>query len=753
MSELTNFEKIRRLPWQIAGNAFNVVFWVTAAAGSVFILFLNEIGLDKARIGFLLSLLPFCGVTAIFTAPYVARFGLKRVFLLFFGARKIFAGTLLFTPLIVSHFGLRGAFIWVACAVLGFALCRAIAETAIYPWSQEMIPDSIRGKFNAFTNTISQILCIATVALSGYIIGQYQGLNKFIFIIAAGIVAGILSVWCFSFVPGGKPVSDIVSNGSHFRGMFNSLRDINFRRYMIGLSLVTIGAGSFTAFLPLFMKEQIGISPEYVVWLDIAMYAGALLSSFIWGWASDRFGSKPVMLSGPYLMLPLPLLCFILPRNSGASIQFAMVIYFLQGIGVTAWGLGLGRYLCVNAVPRAKKTPYMAVFYAGAGIMGGIAPILAGQLIKHTASINTTFMIFHIDSYSSMFAFSSVLLAASIMVLSLVRSDGALPMRRFVGIFLQGNPLLAVSTLLRYYRAPDEESRVSITEQLGYANNPMNNHELIEALNDPSFNVRYEAIIAIAHCRPDPELIDALMTVLGGSEPDLSVNVAWALGRLGDRSAIVPLREMLHSEHALLRARSARALATLGDTGSIPIFIDLFRAQADPGLRIAYAQSIGKMRCGQVVGEMLAFLKSLEDEMLRYEMTLALARILGDERRFITLWRQLKTDFATNTAIAILDVKNEWLAVFSNDSKTGHLVEAASSAFAQNEIAEGSKLVALFLRSISKKITQQDVLVTVISECAQQLEDAGSQRKEYLLLALHAAEAAAKYLSDEASQG
>jgi hypothetical protein len=370
-------------------------------------------------------------------------------------------------------------------------------------------------------------------------------------------------------------------------------------------------------------------------------------------------------------------------------------------------------------------------------------------LLKHAASVDMTFLVFHINAYTVLFAASIALLVASIMVLSRVRSDGALPMRKFVGIFLQGNPLLAVSTLLRYYRAPDEESRVSITERLGYANNPINNHELIEALNDPSFNVRYEAIIAIAHCKPNLELIDALLLVLGGSEPDLSVNAAWALGRLGDKHAIMPLREMLHSKHALLCARSARALATLGDTDSIPVLINLFRNQTDPGLRIAYAQSLGKMRCGQVIEEMLAFLKFLQDDMLRYEMALALARIVGDERRFITLWRQLKTDFATNAAMAILEIKHNWIAVFSHDARISHSVQAASSAFAQGQLQEGSRLTALVLRYVSKQITQQ-TLIVLLSECANQLEESGSQRKEYLLLSLHAVEAATHQAPDHA---
>lgn len=738
MSELTNLEKIRRLPWQLAGNAFNVIFWFTAAAGSVFILFLNELGLDKARIGFVLSLIPFCGISAIFTAPYIARFGLKRIFLIFFGARKAFAAGLLFTPFVINRFGPEGAFLWVSCCIFGFALCRAISETAIIPWAKEIIPDNIRGKFSGINSIIVQLVSIATVAIAGVVIGHYEGLNKFIIIIAGGLLCGITGVWCYSFVPGGKPAPNTASTGRHFHDMFHSLVDKNFRHYMAGLSLVTLGIGSLIGFIPLYMKEQVGLPSELVVWLDIGTYSGALLSSFMWGWTADRFGSKPVMLSGTLLMLPLPFLCFIMPRHSGTSTQVAMIITFLLGIAATAWAIGLGRYLYVSAVPVAKKTAYMAVFYAGAGLMGGTAPLLAGYLLKVCATIDTKFMIFQIDAYTPLFVFSTVLLIAGSIVLGHVRSDGAMPIRRFVSIFLQGNPLMAISSLMRYYRVPDEESRVSITERLGTANNPISNYELIEALNDPSFNVRYEAIIAVAHSKPDPELVDALILVLAGNEPDLSVNAAWALGRMRDKSAILPLRETLHSEYSLLCARSARALATLGDTASIPFFLEFFRTEADPGLRIAYAQSLGKLRYTEAAGEMLTFLLSLDDPTLRSEMALALGRIIGDERQYITLWRQLKEDMDTGTAKAILGLKTN-LSQFASDAKElKKKADCASTAFAHGDHKKEAALLAEFLQAILDRTSDEQTVALILAECIHQINELGTSRMEYILLALHA---------------
>ncbi|MFI4910027.1 MAG: MFS transporter [Sedimentisphaeraceae bacterium JB056] len=736
MSELTNLEKIRRLPWQLAGNAFNMVFWVTAAAGSVFILFLNELGLDKAKIGFLLSLLPFCGISAIFTAPYVAKFGYKRIFLIFFGARKIFTASLLFTPLIISAFGSQTGFVWVSCCIFGFAMCRAISETAIFPWMQEVVPDNIRGKFSSFSNIINQLLSVITIAISGYIIGHYEGINKFVCIIAAGVLCGLVSVWCFFFVPGGKPAPLPLQGGSSLKEMLSPLKDNNFRNYMTGLAFVTVGICSTAAFIPLYMKEQVGLSSEYVVWLDIGMYSGALLSSFMWGWTSDRFGSKPVMLSGPYLMLPLPLLCFIMPRNSMAASQVAVIITFLLGVANTAWGIGLGRYLYVNAVPAAKKTAYMAVFYAGAGLAGGIAPLLAGRLLKAGASINTKFLFFTVDSYTPLFALSIVLLLIGAFFVSKIRADGALPMKRFVGMFIQGNPFMAVGSLLRYYKAPDEEVRVSITNRLGFANSPLSNHELIEALNDPSFNVRYEAIIAIANSRPAPELVDALVLVLGGNEPDLSVNAAWALGRIGDETAVFALRETLLSDYPLLKARSARALATLGDKASIPLFIELFRSEEDPGLKIAYAQSLGKLRYPQIIDEMLEYLCSLEDPLIRSEMGLALARIIGNESDYISIWRQLKNDLETSAAKITLSLKSDVTNSSFVDSELKDLAAKTCNAFARADNEQAAKLMSELADSVSKKTGRKPV-EKILQECSKKLKEFGLNRIEYIILGLY----------------
>ena len=136
ISGLTNLQKIRSLRWIAASGVMNTVFCAITVFGSVFILFLSELGLDKARIGFLISLLPFCGLLALLTARVVERIGYKRTFLIFWGARKIILIPMLFTPAILENWGIDAAFAWITGIILLFGICRAVGESASYPWDQ-----------------------------------------------------------------------------------------------------------------------------------------------------------------------------------------------------------------------------------------------------------------------------------------------------------------------------------------------------------------------------------------------------------------------------------------------------------------------------------------------------------------------------------------------------------------------------------------------------------------------------------------
>jgi hypothetical protein len=73
-------EKIKALPWNLVHGVLTNIFYLWTFGGSVFLLFLSELGLPKGQIGILLSLFPFSGLVALGFAPVAARLGWKRVF-------------------------------------------------------------------------------------------------------------------------------------------------------------------------------------------------------------------------------------------------------------------------------------------------------------------------------------------------------------------------------------------------------------------------------------------------------------------------------------------------------------------------------------------------------------------------------------------------------------------------------------------------------------------------------------------------
>ena len=652
-AEPTTVEKLRGLPWSIFSNSANTIFAQFTFFGSAFVLFLSTLGMSKVEIGFLLSLIPFAGLVALFIAPAVERFGFKRTFITFYGLRKLVTAGLLLTPWVVAAFGIQGMLIYVTIIMAAFSLFRAIAETGVYPWLQEYIPNSVRGKYSATNSVYTTIVGLASVAAAGYVLDTATGLSGYMLLIAVGVVFGFIAVWAATKIPGGAPVRATGSRTSTLRGMAEAARDRNFLRYLAGAALITLALVPMGSFLPLFMQEQVGLNAGAIVLLQSGTLVGNLVSSLPWGWASDRYGSKPVMISGLVLKILLPVFWFMMPRHSDASLYVALGIAVLVGISDMGWGIGSGRLLFVSVVPPQKKMQYMALYYAWIGLVGGLSQLVGGWILSYSVGFTGQWLGMAVDPYTPLFVLGFVLTIVTIVLFKGIRADNVFGVGEFAGMFFRGNPFLAVGALVRYYMARDERATVSVTERMGQAKSPLAVDELLETIQDPRFNVRFEAIISIARMPPDVRLTQALIDVVKGTELALQAVAIWALGRIGDMRALEPLRRALDSNYLSIRAHSARALGALHDITVVPLLLERLAHEQDKGLQMAYASALGNMHAAEAVPALLLLLHNTTNEGARLELALSIARIIGDEHYFIQLVRQTRSDMGTAVAQAL----------------------------------------------------------------------------------------------------
>jgi HEAT repeat protein len=262
--------------------------------------------------------------------------------------------------------------------------------------------------------------------------------------------------------------------------------------------------------------------------------------------------------------------------------------------------------------------------------------------------------------------------------------------------------------------------------------------ELLDALDDPRFNVRIEAVIAVARHGPDQRLIDALAEVLNGPEPALSTVAAWALGRMGDVRAVDPLRQAVqNSKYRSVRAHSIRSLGVLGDLESVPPALAGVGEESDIGLLLAYSSVLGRLQVTEATSQLLALLASSPSRSSRREMALALARLMGDENNFVTLLRQCDQEAGTALAQAILAVRKRLDKADGDAGASSAALDQSARTLARHEIADGIGQLAGAIRLLPMD-EQAPHVRALLEESALRMEQFGVQRMEYPILALHA---------------
>ena len=148
-----------------------------------------------------------------------------------------------------------------------FSISRTLAETAIWPWSQEYMPRQLRGQISGVTS-----LMILPAALLGSLLVQLwldsrTGVERFFPVILIGIVIGVGSAFVLLGLGGGKPRHGSARGMDAIRGMAIPARDGNFWLYLFSSGTQFFVYTVINLFVVLFFRERLGISSGQLVLL------------------------------------------------------------------------------------------------------------------------------------------------------------------------------------------------------------------------------------------------------------------------------------------------------------------------------------------------------------------------------------------------------------------------------------------------------------------------------------------------------
>src|SRR3569623_3391981 len=373
----SDYDKLRRIPFLYAFNMLNMAA-LLCTVNTPLALYAAELGVEKGQIGILAGLMPFAQVLCIAFLPLVMAHSQRNITALAYGSRYIFVLPWLAAPFLASP---TQVFWLLFAATSAFAISRTLAETAIYPWSQEYTPRLVRGRISGLTS-----VAILPIALGGSLLVQlwldgHTGIERFFPIFVVGAIFGLTSVLSLMGLRGGHPRPDSPRGLDAIRAMRAPIRDGNFWLYLYSSGTQYFGYTAVNLFLVLFFRERLGLSSGQLVLLAALVPVGGAVGGLIAGWFVDRYGTRAIRITLQGLQVVV-LLCLLFVHSDIPSKELiAGFAFFIFGL-LFQCCISVGGIYMLNYVPPAQKENYMTLAYASDGIIGGGAPFLAGLLLQ-----------------------------------------------------------------------------------------------------------------------------------------------------------------------------------------------------------------------------------------------------------------------------------------------------------------------------------------------------------------------------------
>ena len=272
-----------------------------------------------------------------------------------------------------------GLALLVAAMVAGRLLISGIITVRSVVWSLNYHRD-VRARSTARLHTLTSVVTVSVASLAGLALDNDPGYFRWIY--AAGLLPGIVGIWCFWHVdvPGElrqrieERRARTIATKSSLGGLRILWSDRNYGRYMLHQFISGLANMGIEAPIVYLVSRELGASflASISITLVIPFVTGLLALPF-WAKYLDRSHVVRFRYIQSYYLLACTLMLWL-----GAELGSLLVIGIARVIGGLvrsaggiAWQIGHNDF-----APRAGLSAYMSVHVTLTGIRGAIAPFL-----------------------------------------------------------------------------------------------------------------------------------------------------------------------------------------------------------------------------------------------------------------------------------------------------------------------------------------------------------------------------------------
>jgi Na+/melibiose symporter-like transporter len=267
-------------------------------------------------------------------------------------------------------------------SAFGFSLFRTLGSCAIMPLLYAKLPEEVRGRYFSTDQAVIGISGIVTLLFCALLFRLLPVYDAFMWQYLYAILGTVMTLYYLAKVKDPpKPANVDVSEILHETPSV-CLRRSPFRQYLI---FMTTSALMGTAFVPLkayYLKVEAGIGVDTILLYTAVQYCGAILGTFLIRHRIDRIGVKPVFKISLLLGACVSIYWFFLVTGYIGGLEKGLIVaYFTFGLSASLWVTAHLKY-----IPRVcdiqRQALHVSVHSAVIGIVGGLAPIIWGFMVK-----------------------------------------------------------------------------------------------------------------------------------------------------------------------------------------------------------------------------------------------------------------------------------------------------------------------------------------------------------------------------------
>jgi MFS family permease len=333
-----------------------------------------RLGAPAYRILFLFALMPL--ISMALTLPFsrlADRAGKRRL-----GGAGLAVSIAGFLLLPLAAFAPHSAEKWLMAGILIFSIGNTANGASWFALLSPIVPEEIRGRWFGQMRTAWQTTAILFSTGVAALLHRFTDIGFFQLVLVAAGLLMIVRLILYMQIPELEPACP--PRDGFFKTLGAILRFPGYLRFCIYIFLLTfVFAGG--GLLGLLSKEVLGFSDSQLVMMGNLGAIGSIAGFYLGGRTVDRFGAKPVFLSGHillFLTLAGILLRGFLPLPAAVTMG---VLSFVCGAIGGANGIASTSELLALIPPENKSLSTgfnLTLMAAGASLAG----LLNGQLLK-----------------------------------------------------------------------------------------------------------------------------------------------------------------------------------------------------------------------------------------------------------------------------------------------------------------------------------------------------------------------------------